>query len=109
MTRVASRVPVIVVKKRWLEEYEAGRKTIEYRRYGRSFTERTFYPGRSVRISCSYNPNVGLVLDARVVAFQRALMRDVPDMPSGVYDDLSPTSELALIHLQIIDRHGLPG
>lgn len=105
MRPINARLPLIVVKRHWFDEFAAGRKTVEYRRYGRMFTERTFYPGRTVRITFNYNPVRSPFLLAIVKAFQRVFARDVPDMPIGVYPDLTPNDALALIHLEIIDRH----
>ena len=99
----ADRIPVIVVKRKWLDEFAAARKTIEYRRYGRMFTERTFYPGRRVRLACQYSMR-GLVLSAMVHRFERVLAGNMPDL-SDVYPDLKPNDELALIHLEIVERH----
>ena len=95
-------IPLIVVKRVYFDEYATGRKTIEYRRYGRMFTERTFYPGRRVRIKYQYNNNAP-ELAATVRRFEWALACDGPDL-STVYPSLKPDDEIALIHLQIVDR-----
>jgi hypothetical protein len=99
MNQISQRVPVIIIKRKWLDEFAAGRKTIEYRRYGRMFTERTFYPGRRVRLTCQYSMR-GLILSATVKRFQRALASDRPDL-LDVYPDLKPDAEMALIHLDV--------
>jgi len=96
------RVPMIVVKRKWFDEFAAGRKTIEYRRYGRMFNEAVFYPGRAVRIANGYDPNRAPVLHAVVKRFERTLACDCAHMPTGAYPDLKPEDELALIHLEVL-------
>jgi hypothetical protein len=98
------KIPLIVVKRIYFDEFASGQKTIEYRRYGRVFTERTFYPGRRVRIKYQYN-NGAPELAAMVRLFECRLARDGPDL-SAVYPGLKPDDEIALIHLQIIERQG---
>ncbi len=47
------------------DAFANGRKRVEYRRYGRQFTERQAYPGRSVTLSRGYSGArlYGVVLD----------------------------------------------
>jgi hypothetical protein len=70
--------PLIVVKRRYFDEFAAGTKNIEYRLHRKPFTERAFYPGRWVRIAYNYNITKNSSLLARVMRFEVAPARDHP-------------------------------
>lgn len=103
----SEKIPLIVVKRYYFDEYAAGIKTIEYRRHKPPFTERVFYPSRRVRIKYQYH-NSAPELAAIVRRFEWALARDVPVDLRAVYPGLGGDAEIALIHLKIIERLG-PG
>jgi hypothetical protein len=98
---INGRFPLIVVKRRYYDEFIAGTKTVEYRRHRKPFTERAFYPGRWVRIAYSYNINKFPSVLARVTGFAVAPARDHPAMRE-VYPQLGDADELALIHLDVL-------
>jgi hypothetical protein len=52
------RLPLIVVKRCYYDEFSSGVKTIEYRRHKGQFNACVFYPGRRVRIAYNYNLNL---------------------------------------------------
>jgi hypothetical protein len=93
------RSPLIVVKRRFFEQYLAGQKDTEYRRP--PYTQRNFYPGRAVRIAYRYDIARHPVTEARVVdsaivpasACDRDLLHHYPD--------LTPTDEIIVIKLVI--------
>jgi len=60
----------VPLKTKYFDEFAAGVKSIEYRRYGRQWTEKTCTPGRSVILSHGYS---GSRLNATIVSFSRAL------------------------------------
>lgn len=92
--------PLIVVKRRYFEEFVSGTKTIEYRRHRGQFTARTFYPGRLVRIAYTYNIWRTGWLDAVVERFET---RPAAECPAGDrYEDMKPDARMALIHLRLI-------
>jgi hypothetical protein len=98
MRPVNERVPLIVVKRRWFDAFATGLKTVEYRRYGRTFTERTFYPGRPVRIWFSYDPRRSGELSATVRKFERVTAQVCPEI-LAIYSDLTMRDLIAAIHL----------
>lgn len=96
------RVPVIVVRRIYFDQFRSGAKTVEYRRHRRPLTIKVFYPGRRVTIACGYTKG-RLTLHATVRRFEVKPLRQVPEM-AGFYADLGPEDELALIHLTIESR-----
>jgi hypothetical protein len=94
------RLPLIVVKRCYWDDFRAGTKTIEYRRHKRQFTARVYYPGRRVRIAYNYNLALHPTLMATVKRFEVALASVHPEM-LDFYQGLRPSDEIALIHLQV--------
>ena len=97
------KVPLIVVKQGPFEEFSMGRKTIEYRRYGRMFNERVFCPGRAVRIARSFDIYRYPVIDATVTRFEIIACDQAPPQVQRRYPRLSPDALIALIHLELIE------
>jgi hypothetical protein len=93
------KIPLVVVRRIYFDEFLNGSKTIEYRRHRPPFTERVFYPGRAVRISYRYDLGAPR-LSAIVSRFEAKPLREQPDM-IGFYDDMELDDEVALIHLAI--------
>ena len=85
----------VPLKTRYFREFEAGRKTTEYRRYGRGWNERTCWIGRPVTLSHGYS---GSRLYARVVSVQR-----VPASALADPDPYEPADELIAIGLEMRD------
>jgi hypothetical protein len=96
--------PLIVVKRRYYDEFSAGTKTVEYRLHKKPFTERAFYPDRWVRIAFNYNIDKNPSLLAMVTRFAVEPARNHPAM-FELYPDMAPDTELALITLDV--RHHL--
>jgi hypothetical protein len=94
------RVPIIVVKRRFYDQFASGEKTIEYRRHRPPFTIRVFYPERRVRIAYTYNLSMRPHLDAVVRSFDVALLSAYPRLRE-IYPDMEFDDELALIALDI--------
>jgi hypothetical protein len=94
------RLPLIVVKYCYYDEFRAGTKTIEYCRHQGPFNAGVFYPGRQVRIAYNYNLNLCPSLPATVTRFEVALATAHPEM-LDFYEGLRPTDEIALIHLNV--------
>jgi hypothetical protein len=92
--------PLIVVKRRFYDQFVDGTKTIEYRRHRPPYTIRVFYPGRAVRIGFNYNLARFPVLNATVVSFTVEPARAHPAM-LDLYPQLQPDDEIALIKLAI--------
>ncbi len=53
----------IPLKRQWFEAFSDGSKTVEYRRYGPRWNERTCTPGRPVVLSLGYS---GARITARI-------------------------------------------
>lgn len=84
----------VPLKTRWFREFESGRKTTEYRRYGRGWNENTCVPGRPVVLSHGYS---GARINARVLALRVVEARTVPDA-AELY---APHEKLAAIELRV--------
>jgi hypothetical protein len=80
----------IPLKTEYFEAFRDGSKTIEYRRYGRRWSELSCYPCRPVTLSLGYS---GPRLYAIVTAFETRIM------DSEIY---GPQQRLALIHLRVL-------
>jgi hypothetical protein len=106
---INGRFPLIVVKRCYYDEYEAGRKTIEYRLHRAPFTRKAYYPGRWVRIAPNFNIKLHPSLIARVLSFDvmragdpcLSQIQGARASLERVYPDLSPDAELALIGLRV--------
>jgi hypothetical protein len=101
-------IPMIIVKRQFYDAFDSGEKTTEYRRHRGLFTARTFWTGRSVRIAYSYNVKRYPSLIALVEGLDVELAETHLERLRAHYPDLQSTDEIALIHLQVIERHG-PG
>lgn len=110
---VNARLPLIVVKRVYFDQYAAGTKTIEYRRHRKPFTRTAFYPGRWVRIAPNFNIKKHPALIAEIVSFracpafecfealplQRA--RDQFERLRELYPGIEPETEIAMIGLRV--------
>jgi len=94
------RLPLIVVKRCYYDEFLAGVKTIEYRRHKGQFNARVFHPGRRMRIAYNYNLNLYPSLTAIVTRFEVTPASTHPEM-LDFYQGLQPNDEIALIHLRV--------
>lgn len=65
----------VPLKGEWFDQFADGTKTVEYRKYGPGWNERTIYAGRPVILSKGYS---GARIDAVVVSFELVKARDVP-------------------------------
>lgn len=92
--------PLIVVKRRYFDQFLSGEKNIEYRRLRGQFNAAVFRPGRSVRIAYNYNLKLFPFLDATVTAFEALTALNCPDLLS-LHPDISPSETIAAIHLCI--------
>lgn len=79
----------IPLKTEYFEAFRLGTKTVELRRYGPMWNERTCTPGRAVTLSHGYS-------GARLPAVVVRLEIDVRD--SEIY---GPATRCALIHLHV--------
>lgn len=72
---IAAKPLFVPLKSEWFRAFACGVKTVEYRRYGRGWNERTCYPGRPVTLSHGYS---GARIPARVVDVDLVYAADVP-------------------------------
>jgi hypothetical protein len=104
MKPVNAKLPLIVVKRVYFDQFASGEKTVEYRRHRPPFTSRAFYPGRWVRITNNYNLARTPVLLAQVVSFEidsaHRLLSRVPAL-ALIYPDLLSEEEIAAIALAV--------
>jgi hypothetical protein len=107
---INARFPLIVVKRVYYDQFEAGTKTVERRLHRPPFTARAFYPGRWVRLAYNYNVAKMPSLIAKVTSFD---VTRACDLESAVYyallqiyPQIVPDSELALITLAVMERAG---
>ena len=84
----------VPLKTRYFRAFESGVKTIEYRKAGPRWNERTCWIGRPVTLSHGYS---GSRLYARVVSVQR-----VPASALADPDPYEPTDDLIAIGLELI-------
>ncbi|SRR6266851_5877004 len=94
------KAPLIVVRRAYFDQFEAGTKTIEHRRHRPPVTARVFYPGRLVRIAYNFNVKRHPSVLARVISFDVAAARENPKMIE-IYPDVLLDDEVALITLAI--------
>lgn len=85
----------VPLKTRYFRAFESGVKTIEYRKAGPRWNERTCWVGRPVTLSHGYS---GARLYARVVSVQR-----VPANALADPDPYEPADELIAIGLEMRD------
>lgn len=62
----------IALRTEWYEAFRSGKKTVEYRRYGPSWNEKTCPPGRPVILSKGYSKHSRMT--GRITKFQRKVM-----------------------------------
>jgi hypothetical protein len=87
----ASLKPVFVaLRTAHYRAFEAGTKTVEYRRYGKRFNERVFLPGRAVVLGHGYT-GAGR-LRAIVERFEQCVMDT---------ETYGPQQTIAVIHLRL--------
>jgi hypothetical protein len=101
----------LILRKPYFEQFAAGTKTTEYRRYKGQFTQRNFWPGRLIRIAYRYDhAAAGLPhLLAAVRSFETRQARWGTPLFAEmreVYADLLPGDDIALIGLDVVDRVG---
>lgn len=84
----------VPLKTRYFRAFEAGTKTIEYRKAGPRWNERSCWIGRSVTLSHGYS---GSRLYARVASVQRISASELADP-----DPYLPIDELIAIALEDI-------
>jgi hypothetical protein len=93
------KIPLLVVRRVFFDQFVSGEKTIEYRRHRPPFTIRTFYPGRQVRLAYTYNITHSISHLVKIASFEivpaRRLWERVPLL--DVYPDLLPGDEIAMI------------
>jgi hypothetical protein len=94
------RLPLIVVKRCYYNEFLSGVKTIEYRRHKGQFNAHVFYPGRRVRIASNYDLTPCPSLTAIATRFEVASASVHPEM-RDFYQELQATDEIAVIHLRV--------
>ena len=92
--RMSDRPLFVPLKTRYFRAFEDGSKTIEYRRYGARWNERTAWIGRPVTLSHGYSADR---LYAHVVSVQRVPGSTLPDP-----DPYEPTDELIAIGIELI-------
>lgn len=94
----------IIVKRPIWDQFERGERTEEVRRYGRMFSEKTYYVGREIEIGYVYS-NYGDLLTARVTSYKRVPGTERPVAMKAMYPDHNPAeTELALIGVEITGR-----
>jgi len=107
-TPINERPLLIVLKRPFFEAFASGEKTIEYRRHRGQFTSRTLWPGRRVRLAYTYDvkryPSLIALVEKLDIEFANMYLEKL----RAFYPDLQPSDEIALIHLQVIERHGFP-
>jgi hypothetical protein len=101
---VTPKPPLIVVRRRHYEAFIAGLKAIEYRHHRRPFTIATFYPGRVVRLAYNFNVKKHPSRLALVRAFDVLPAASVGIDLSSHYPDLSPTDEIAMISVELLNE-----
>lgn len=84
----------VPLKTRYFRAFESGVKTVEYRKTGQRWNERSCWIGRPVTLSHGYS---GSRLWARVVSVQR-----VPASTLADCDPYQPSDELIAIHLEVL-------
>jgi len=103
---INARFPLIVVKRGFYDQFEAGTKTVERRLHRPPFTQRAFYPGRWVRLAYNFNVAKTPSLIAKVTSFEVVAARDALGWVEliSIYPQLmiaDPDTEIALITLAI--------
>lgn len=83
----------IPLQTRWFREFEAGRKSVEYRAYGPRWHEGTCIIGRPATISCGYN---GSRIAARVQAFRRIPIHAAPAAARELFAGHEYLAEISL-------------
>ena len=100
----------LIIRKVFFEQFTRGEKSVEYRRHRPPFVAKNFPPGRPVRIVYRYQDlgAGGRSLLATCEAFDIAslsmLEHDLAAALKTIYRDLAADDDVAMIHLQIIDR-----
>lgn len=96
--------PLIVVKRKYYDQFQSGEKSVEYRRLRGQFNPNVFSVGRDVRIAYNYNVSRFPTIDATVVSFEAIPASRCPELLS-LCPDMAPDEQIAAIHLSI-DRAG---
>lgn len=65
----------VPLKTEWFDQFADGTKTVEYRKYGPGWNERTIFAGRRVTLSKGYS---GARIAAVILSFALVKARDVP-------------------------------
>jgi len=97
---MSEKSPLIVVKRKYYDQFSSGAKTIEYRRIRGSFTNRVYYPGRRVRVAYNYDIGRYPFLTATVTQFYAQPARSCPDLME-IDPTLSADEMIAAIHLNV--------
>ena len=92
--RMSDRPLFVPLKTQYFRAFEDGSKTIEYRRYGARWNERTAWIGRPVTLSHGYSAGR---LYGRVVSVQRVAGSALDNC-----EPYQPTDELLAIGLELI-------
>lgn len=97
---MSDKSPLIVVKRKYYDQFVSGEKTIEYRRIRGSFTERVYYSGRRVKLAYNYDIGRFPYLTATVTCFAQQPARLCPQLME-LDPTLDPDEPIAAIYLQI--------
>jgi hypothetical protein len=89
---------LIIVRKIWFDELRGGSKRHEYRRYGRTFNERVFWPGR--RIAFGYRDRTSPRLHGHVASFATVPLSAMPEM-AEIYPDMADDELIAAIGVDL--------
>ena len=100
----SEKMPMLIVRRVYFDQFLAGTKDTEYRRHRHAFNERVFYPGRRIRLGYHYNIKLVPSVIAVVVAFEVKQARHLKHQAAAlldVYPDLTADQEIAIIKLMI--------
>jgi len=89
----------IPLKKKYYQAFKKGTKTVEYRKYGKRWNEKTCFVGRDVTLSLGYGKKDRMT--GKVTKFEIVGLNANKDLQI-IYPD---TSQFAAITLQINNRN----
>lgn len=85
----------------WFDQFAAGTKTTEYRKFGGRWNANTCYPGRPVLLSNGYSKRNRL--SGEIAAANRVWAKNLPDDVRRAVKDIFGTDDIALMAITMRD------